>query len=106
MASTLGDLTGNGKVEAGILLTDGHLLVFQAGADPTAAWTKAIDRKLALGKSRPLAACFGNFLGEKEQAVVVLLKDEVLAFPVKNGKHHLAGFVRLTGQRWAEPKCI
>jgi hypothetical protein len=94
LATKLADLTGSGKTEAGLLLTDGRLLVFQ-DAGTNQGWKKVIDRKLNV--TAPQAAVFGTFTGADKPGVVVVEEKSISCHPISADEPD-ADFTRLTGE--------
>ncbi len=92
LASSLGNFTGGGKVDAALLLTDGRLLVYKNGG---AAWAKEVDRKL-IASGTPQAAVFGDFAGDGKATVVIAMEKDLLRFNVA-GESPANDFARLTG---------
>ena len=94
LASSLGDFTGAGKIDAALLLNDGRLLVFKNAGQ--AAWAKEVDRKLIAAGPLPQAAVFGEFAEGGTLAVIIAQDNALTRFPVKSDEPP-ADFARLTG---------
>ncbi len=99
VASTLADISGGGKRDAALLLSDGQLVVFKNPGAASPVWPKLQSRKLAIAE-KPEAAVFNDFAGEGKPSVLVVSKKSVATFPVEakgGGAVEPTDFGRLTG---------
>ena len=98
LATALVDVTGDGKPDAVVLLTDGRLLTFKSPTRRGEAWTRQAVRKLWKDDRAVLAAAFGKWGDDGKPHVVVVRADGMTRYALAASGGPPADFAGLTGE--------